>query len=53
MKGEDTLERRCRDPNLGSMTDNAGAMSKGKSTYAKPQNEHIKRTSYLKIYSIS
>jgi hypothetical protein len=35
------------------MTGNAGAVLKGHLTYAKPQNEHIKRTNYLKKYSIS
>jgi len=41
------------DSNLGPMTDNVGAVSKGHPTYTKPLNEYIKRTSYLKIRSIS
>jgi len=43
----------CHDQNPWSMTGNAGAVLKGHPTYAKPQNGHIKRTSYLKIQSIS
>jgi hypothetical protein len=43
----------CHDPNPGSVTGNAGAVSKGHLTYAKTQNGHIKRISYSKIHSIS
>jgi hypothetical protein len=42
----------CHDPNPGFMIGNIGAVSKGHPTYAKPQNRHIKRTSYSKIRSI-
>jgi hypothetical protein len=43
----------CHGPNPGSMTGNAGAVSKGHLTYAKPQNIYIKRIIYSKIRSIS
>ena len=43
----------CHDPNPGSVTGNAGVVSKGHLTYAKPQNEHIKRTIYSKIRNVS
>ena len=43
----------CHDPNPGSMTGNAGAVSKGHPSYAKPQNRYIKGTIYSKIRSIS
>ena len=42
----------CHNLNLESMTGNAGAVSKEHLTYAKSQNGHIKRTSYLKIRGI-
>jgi hypothetical protein len=43
----------CHELNSRSITGKAGAVSKGHPIYAKPQNGHIKRTSYLKIYNIS
>jgi len=42
------IVERCHDLNLESMTGNVGAVLKGYLTFAKPQNEHIKRTCYLK-----
>ena len=45
--------RDCHDPNPGSMTGNAGAVSEGHPSRAKPQNGHIKRIIYSKIRSIS
>jgi hypothetical protein len=42
----------CHDPNLRFMISNVGGVLKGHPIYIKPQNEHIKRISYLKIHSI-
>jgi len=50
---DDINNNNCHNPNLGSMIDNVGAVPIGHHNYAKSQNEYIKRTSYLKNYSIS
>ena len=42
----------CHHSSLKFITGNAGAVSKGHPTYAKPHNKHIKKTSYLKIHNI-